>query len=61
MKVAAIQIDTDEALEQRIQAAYDEWMEHGRERPGLWSRLADLIAQRSPEAVARMEYERGLR
>ena len=61
MKVAAIQIDTDEALEQRIQAAYDEWMEHGRERPGLWSRLADLIAQRSPEQIKKMEQERGLR
>ena len=51
----------DELHEQRIQAAYDEWMEYGRERPGLWTRLVDLIAQRSPSQIERMERQRGLR
>jgi hypothetical protein len=51
----------DELHEQRIQAAYDDWMEYGRERPGLWTRLVDLINQRSPRQVERMEKQRGLR
>ncbi len=51
----------DELHEARIQAAYDEWLEFGRERPGLWGRLVDLISQRSPEQVRRMEEQKGLR
>lgn len=45
----------DELHEARIRAAYDDWLEHSRTRPGLWTRLVDLIAQRSPEQVERME------
>lgn len=59
--VARIHAPTpDELHEARIQAAYDDWLEHSRTRPGLWTRLVDLIAQRSTEAVEKMERERGL-
>lgn len=33
----------DELHEARIQAAHDEWLECGRERPGLWGRLWELM------------------
>lgn len=35
--------NADEMHEQRIQAAYDEWMEYGRERLGLWAILYELM------------------
>ncbi len=50
----------DEMDEQRIREAYNEWLAHSRERPGLWAKLVDLINQRSPAQVERMERERGL-
>lgn len=46
----------DEEHEARILAAYEEW----REGRAKWSELVDLIEQRSPAQVARMERERGL-
>jgi hypothetical protein len=54
-------LTADELHEQRIQAAYDEWLEHSRTRPGLWTRLVDLINQRSEQQIERMEKQRGLK
>jgi hypothetical protein len=53
-------------LERRIKAKGDEAMFLAVERDSLGARrcyveLAALIAQRTPETVARMERERGLR
>jgi hypothetical protein len=51
----------DELHEQRIQAAYDEWLNHSRTRPGLWTKLVDLINQRSEQQIERMERAKGIR
>lgn len=53
----------DGALEHRIQFLYDELLaaQTPERRRSTWRALCGAIASRSPEHVARLERERGLR
>lgn len=57
MNLARIHAKTpDELHEDAILACHDRWLEGD----ATWSELVDLIEQRSPQQIARMEQERGL-
>jgi hypothetical protein len=54
---------TDAQREQRIKELGDAMVRAGSEyaRAVLWEQMRELIAQRSPQQVARMERRKGLR
>ena len=58
--------DADAEHELRIRAKYDEYDKANKSGQGarsgeLWKELVELIAQRSPRQVLKMECEKGLR